>query len=57
MNEDGDFGRYTVKVSNDAGTAESAAAITQAGQFIFINIFTFKFHTILGIKGYIVIAF
>lgn len=28
---DGDFGRYSVKVSNDAGEAESAANITEAG--------------------------
>lgn len=29
---DGDFGRYSVKVSNDAGQAESAANVKEAGR-------------------------
>jgi hypothetical protein len=34
LREDDDFGRYTVRVSNDAGTAESVAAVTEAGQSV-----------------------
>lgn len=49
LKEDGDFGKYSVQVSNGAGSADSAAVVTEAGKIkiIFLILFPILFTKIL----------